>query len=230
MEQDRLHEAQQQTKPEQEKHSAKAALKTAAAMLLFMTVVGGVAYPLGMTAVSQLIFPEQANGSVIEAGGKQYGSALLAQSFSPENDPEGRYLWGRAMNLSTFAVSGENGEALLYSGPSNLSPASAEYEALVNERVKAIREVYSEKAEEPIPADLVTVSGSGLDPEISPKAAAWQAEHIAKVRHLSVEDVQSVIDAYTTKPFLGVFGEPAVNVLKVNLTLDGILSRPEGDN
>lgn len=225
MEQDRKNKEMREAGSEQKKGMVKSSLKTAAAVLAFMTVVGGLAYPLGMTAVSQAVFPDKANGSVIEAGGKQYGSALLAQSFSPENDPEGRYLWGRAMNISAFAVSGENGEALLYSGPSNLSPASEAYETLVSERVEAIRSVYAEKADEPVPADLVTVSGSGLDPEISPEAAAWQAEHIARVRNLSVEEVQSVIDAYTTKPFLGVFGEPAVNVLKVNLTLDGILPR-----
>ena len=127
------------------------------------------------------------------------------------------------MNLDTSTFKNENGEVLLYSTPSNLSPASDEYKKLVEERVEKIRKANPEKGDEPIPVDLVTASGSGLDPHISVAAAEYQVDRIARERNMSKDEVESIIDKYTNKRFLGVFGEETVNVLQVNLALDGKL-------
>lgn len=186
--------------------------------LLLLTLLCGAVYPLAVTGLSQLFFPKQANGSVIESNGKQYGSELLAQEFTGN-----QYLWGRIMNIDTTTFTDHNGKKLMYAAPSNLSPASAEYQKLVRERIQKIRAADPGKKDTPIPEDLVTCSGSGLDPDISPAAAEYQAGRIAKSRGMTEQQVETVIQKYTTGRFLGVFGEPAVNVLKVNLALDGIL-------
>ena len=127
------------------------------------------------------------------------------------------------MNVDTGTFTDKNGEPLAYAGASNKTPAGSELEAMIAERVEKIRAAHPEKGEEPIPVDLVTCSGSGLDPEISPAAASYQAERIARERNMEVEDVEAVISKYTTGRFLGIFGEPRVNVLKVNLALDGLI-------
>ena len=165
------------------------------------------------------MFPDQATGSIIVGNdGKRYGSELLAQEFTGEN-----YMWGRIMNVDTATFIGEDGEPLLYSWASNKSPAGEELEALVAERVKRLRAANPEQGDEPIPVDLVTCSGSGLDPDISPAAAEYQVQRIADARGIRPEDVQAVVDRYTTGRTFGLFGEPRVNVLKVNLALDGKL-------
>ena len=165
------------------------------------------------------MFPDQAAGSIIVGNdGKRYGSELLAQEFTGEN-----YMWGRIMNVDTATFTGEDGEPLLYSWASNKSPAGEELEALVAERVERLRAANPEQGDEPIPVDLVTCSGSGLDPDISPAAAEYQVQRIADARGMRPEDVQAVIDRYTTGRTFGLFGEPRVNVLKVNLALDGKL-------
>lgn len=195
-------------------------------ILLVMTLLCGVIYPLAVTGVSQLFFRDQANGSIIEVDGKKYGSALLAQEFTGDE-----YLWGRIMNVNLTAffddngnpVVDDNGNPLMYSGPSNKTPAGGELEALVAERVEKIKAAHPKKGDQPIPVDLVTCSGSGLDPEISPAAASYQVERIARERGMDVAEVQDVIAKYTTGKWLGIFGEERVNVLKVNLALDGIL-------
>ena len=127
------------------------------------------------------------------------------------------------MNVDTATFIGEDGEPLLYSWASNKSPAGEELEALVAERVKRLRAANPEQGDEPIPVDLVTCSGSGLDPDISPAAAEYQVQRIADARGIRPEDVQAVVDRYTTGRTFGLFGEPRVNVLKVNLALDGKL-------
>ena len=132
-------------------------------------------------------------------------------------------MWGRIMNVDTATFIGEDGEPLLYSWASNKSPAGEELEALVAERVKRLRAANPEQGDEPIPVDLVTCSGSGLDPDISPAAAEYQVQRIADARGIRPEDVQAVVDRYTTGRTFGLFGEPRVNVLKVNLALDGKL-------
>lgn len=188
----------------------------AACMVLAMTVICGVLYSIAVTGLSQLLFHDKANGSVIEIDGKKYGCELLAQQFTGDE-----YMWGRIMNLTVFTD--KDGRAKMYSGPSNLSPESEEYAELVNKRVEKIRAANPDADTDKIPEDLVTCSGSGLDPEISPAAAEYQRARIAKARGLSEEDVENVIEECTSHKFLGIFGEERVNVLQVNLMLDGIL-------
>ena len=191
----------------------KSVLPKMIGFFLIMMVITSVIYPAVITAAANVAFGSKAQGSIITGNdGKKYGSALLAQEFTGS-----QYLWGRIMNVDTSTFTDENGEPLMYSWASNKTPAGEEMEAMVAERVEKIREAHPEKGDEPIPVDLVTCSGSGLDPEISPAAAEYQAERIAAARGMSVKDVESVIRKYTTGKFLGVMGEPRVNVLKVNL-------------
>ena len=186
---------------------------------LVMLVITSLVYPAVITAAARAVFPDQATGSIIVGNdGKRYGSGLLAQEFTGEN-----YMWGRIMNVDTATFIGEDGEPLLYSWASNKSPAGEELEALVAERVKRLRAANPEQGDEPIPVDLVTCSGSGLDPDISPAAAEYQVQRIADARGIRPDDVQAVVDRYTTGRTFGLFGEPRVNVLKVNLALDGKL-------
>ena len=192
--------------------------KKAFICIIVFTVLCGLVYPLVMTGISQVLFKEKANGSIIEIDGKKYGSVLLAQQFTGDE-----YLWGRIMNIDTETFTDDEGNALMYATPSNLSPASEEYEALVKERVERIRKTNPTVKEEAIPVDLVTCSGSGLDPHISVAAAQYQVERIAKARNLDTEEVEEIIDKYTKGRMLGIFGEEVVNVLEVNLALDGIL-------
>ena len=196
----------------------KKTLLHAGGMLALMMVLCGFAYTLLITGVGQLLFPRQANGSVIEVDGRTYGSELLGQEFT---GPE--YLWGRIMNIDVDSFTDGNGERVMYAWASNLSPASPEYGALVAERVAALRAANPAMGGAPIPVDLVTCSGSGLDPDISPAAAEYQATRIAAARGITETEVRAAIDAATSGRLLGVFGEPRVNVLKVNLILDGIL-------
>ena len=127
------------------------------------------------------------------------------------------------MNIDVSTYKDENGKTLMYAAPSNLSPASEEYEALVRERVEKLREANPNMDEAAIPVDLVTCSGSGLDPHISPAAAEYQVARIAKANNMTEDDVREIIQKCTDGKFLGVFGEKTVNVLEVNLMLDGIL-------
>ena len=197
----------------------KSVLPKMIGFFLIMMVITSVIYPVVITAAANVAFGSKDQGSIITGNdGKKYGSALLAQEFTGS-----QYLWGRIMNVDTSTFTDENGEPLMYSWASNKTPAGEELEAMVAERVEKIREAHPEKGDEPIPVDLVTCSGSGLDPEISPAAAEYQAERIAAARGMSVKDVESVIRKYTTGKFLGVMGEPRVNVLKVNLALDGLI-------
>lgn len=177
-----------------------------AALVCFaiMTVLCGIVYTAAVTGVAQLLFPNQAGGSIItvtqtDGTQKEYGSELLAQEFTKP-----QYLIGRP------------------EGASNLSPVSKEQEALVAERISWWHSFDpSNKAE--IPMDLVTASGSGVDPHISPEGAAYQVARIAAARNMTEDEVRSIIKTCTKGRFLGFIGEPAVNVLKVNLALDGFL-------
>lgn len=191
----------------------------AAGLILVMTVLCGFLYTVVCTGINQVLFPHQANGSVIEIDGKSYGSELLAQQFI---QPE--HLWGRPMNLDVTSFTDGEGNPVMYAWATNKTPAGEEQDALVEERINALLEADPSMEGTPIPVDLVTVSGSGLDPEISPEAAAYQVHRVAEARGMSEEDVQAVIDQYTTDRWLGIFGESRVNVLKVNLALDGILT------
>ena len=167
------------------------------------TIVCGLGYTLVVTGVVQLAFPYQANGSLITVDGKVVGSELIGQNVS--------------------IVEGEDGELMAYGAPSNLSPASEEYRQLIDARVKKIRAANPDADMDAVPVDLVTCSGSGLDPEISPDAAEYQVPRLAKATGKSEGEVREIIAQCTKGRFLGVFGEPTVNVLKVNLMLDGAL-------
>ncbi|MGN0585205.1 MAG: potassium-transporting ATPase subunit KdpC [Ruminococcus sp.] len=193
-------------------------LKRALIIFLISTLLCGVVYTGVVTGLAQLIFPDKANGSIIEVDGVKYGSSLLAQQYTDDS-----HMWGRIMNLDVSTYKDEDGKPLVYAGPSNLSPESDEYAQLVEERVEKIKASNPDMGDTPIPEDLVTCSGSGLDPHISPAAAEYQVKRLAKANDMSEDEVRDIIDECTDGKFLGVFGEKTVNVLEVNLMLDGIL-------
>ncbi|TDV12217.1 potassium-transporting ATPase subunit KdpC [Paraburkholderia caballeronis] len=188
----------------------KSILRPSLVLLAVMTVVTGIVYPAVVTAVSQAAFPHQANGSLVEHGGKTVGSALLGQQFDAPY-----YFWGR---LSATSPNPYNAQA---SSGSNLGPTNPALADEVNGRLAALHAADPSNTA-PVPVDLVTSSGSGLDPDISPAAAAWQAGRVAKARGLAREQVDSLIAQSTAGRQWGIFGEPRVNVLKLNLALDDL--------
>ena len=196
----------------------KNVLPRALAGVIIFTIICGVLYTAIATGLSMLIAPNKANGSIIEVDGVKYGSELVGQQFTDE-----KHMWGRIVNVDISNYTNEDGEIAVYGSASNKSPASDEYKEMVAERVEMIRAAHPEKGEEPIPVDLVTCSGSGVDPQISVAAAEYQVERLAKNNNMTTDEVQKIIDACTKGRFLGVLGEETVNVLKVNLMLDGIL-------
>ena len=196
----------------------KSVLPKAAVFFVIFSILCGIVYTLVVTGLAQVFFHDQANGSIIEVDGKKYGSELMAQQFNDED-----HMWGRIMSTNTETFTDEKGNATIYAGPSNKSPASQDYEEQVKERIAMIQKANPDAKEESIPVDLVTNSGSGLDPHISADAAKYQVSRIAKERDMQEEEVEKIIDKYTTGRFLGIFGENTVNVLEVNLALDGIL-------
>lgn len=184
-------------------------LKISFIMLLAMTLLTGLAYPLIVTGLAQLIFPRQANGSLIEQKGQIVGSDLIGQWFTDPKD-----FWPR---LSATSVVPYNGQA---SGGSNASVLNESVVQQAQIRLDALAK-YGVAAQS-VPVDLVTASGSGLDPDISVAAARVQAERVAQARGLTVAQVYTLIDQYTTPRFLGLLGEPHINVLQLNLALDGL--------
>lgn len=194
----------------------KGVASRALGVFALFTVVCGLGYTLVVTGIAQVAFPYQANGSLIKVDDKIVGSELIGQNFEDED-----HMWGRIQNVSV--VEDENGELMAYSAPSNLSPASEEYQELVDARVEKIRAANPDADLKSVPVDLVTCSGSGLDPEISPDAAEYQVPRLAKATGKSEDEVRDIIAKCSKGRFLGVFGEPTVNVLKVNLMLDGVL-------
>ncbi|RDS80700.1 potassium-transporting ATPase subunit KdpC [Dyella psychrodurans] len=188
-------------------------IRNAVTMLLVMTIITGIAYPLVATGVAQMLFPHQANGSLIVKDGKPIGSELIGQYF---DDP--RYFWGRP---SATTPQPNNGTA---SNGSNLGPTNTALRDAVQQRIDALRKADPGNAT-PVPADLVTASGSGLDPDISPAAAQYQVARVAHARHLSAEQVLALVTQFTQGRQLGLLGEPRVNVLQLNLALDGLQSK-----
>jgi K+-transporting ATPase ATPase C chain len=183
-------------------------IRNALVMLLLMTAVTGVAYPAVVGGLSALLFPHQAGGSLVERDGKPVGSELIGQSFTAPG-----YFWGRP---SATTPAPNNGAA---STPSNLGPTNPALTKAANDRIAALREADpANKAA--VPVDLVTASGSGLDPEISPAAAEYQLARVARARHLDPVKLRALIAANTDGRQLGVLGEPRVNVLKLNLAVD----------
>ena len=181
-------------------------LRPAAMMLLVLTVLTGVVYPLIVTGVARLAFPDQARGSVVVAADRAVGSRLIGQA---NDDP--RYFWPRpsATNYGT-----------LPSGGSNLAPTSAELAALVEQRAGNFRAAHGLAPGAPVPTDMLFASGSGLDPHISPAAARLQIGRVAGARGLLEAQVASLVEAHVEGPQLGVLGQPRVNILMLNLALD----------
>ena len=185
-------------------------LKPALIVLVLLSLVTGVAYPLVVTGIAQAVFPSQANGSLILRDGKPVGSSLIGQPF---DDP--KYFWGRLSATAPFAY---NAGA---SSGSNLGPINPALHAAAKGRIDALREA-NPGNQAPIPVDLVTASGSGLDPDISPAAAFYQVPRVARVRHLDEERVRELVHTHIRRRQLGLLGEPRVNVLRLNLALDGL--------
>ncbi len=189
-------------------------LRPALAVLFVLTVVTGVVYPLAVTGIAQLVFPRQANGSLIVQNGKAVGSELIGQQFS---DP--RYFWGRLSATGDYPYNAFNGQTLTGSSGSNYGPMNPALIKAAQARIDALKAADPSNTA-PIPVDLVTASGSGLDPNISVAAALYQAPRVARLRGLPLEQVQGLIARYTQGRQLGFLGEPRVNVLELNLALD----------
>lgn len=174
-----------------------------------LTVVTGLVYPGVMTAFGQAVFHREANGSLVEVNGKVAGSALIGQQFDAP-----QYFWGRLSATSPMPYNAQG------SSGSNLGPTNPALADEAKGRIAALKAAGTDVSQ-PVPADLVTSSGSGLDPEITPAAAAYQVARVAQARHMNANDVQALVDRYTKGRQFGVLGEPRVNVLELNLALDG---------
>jgi potassium-transporting ATPase KdpC subunit len=185
-------------------------IRPALVCLLLLTVITGVIYPAIVTALARVAFPAQADGSIITKGNKPMGSTLIGQPFS---DP--KYFWSRPSATSPVPYAGDN------SSGSNLGPTNPALLNAVKQRIAALRAADPDN-HQPIPVDLVTASASGLDPDISVAGALYQAPRVARVRRKSLNDVLRLIELHTQARTFGVLGEPRVNVLELNLALDGV--------
>jgi K+-transporting ATPase ATPase C chain len=185
-------------------------IRSAALMLLVLTLLTGVLYPLVVTGVAQLVFPAQANGSLVVRDGKPVGSSLIGQPFD-----DAKYFWSRGSATSPMA---DNGAA---SSGSNLGPTNPALFEAVTARVDALVAADPEHRR-PIPVDLVTASASGLDPDVSPAAALYQVPRVAQARGVDANTVRRLVAEHTQGRTLGILGEPRVNVLQLNLALDAL--------
>lgn len=183
-------------------------IRAAVTLFILFTAVLGFGYPAAVTGIAQVLFPAKANGSLIEINGHAVGSSLIGQPFS---DP--KYFWGRLSATGPFPY---NPQA---SSGSNLGPTNPALFDQVKARIAALQAA-GPAQKGPIPVDLVTASGSGLDPDISPAAADYQLARVARVRHMNETDVRTLVEKYTSGRQLGFLGEPRVNVLQLNLALD----------
>jgi K+-transporting ATPase ATPase C chain len=190
-----------------------ALIRPALVVFSTLTVLTGLVYPLAVTGAAQALFPEQANGSLIVSGGRAIGSRLIGQNFS-----DARYFWGRLSATTPMPNNAAN------SGGSNLGPTNPALQDEVKGRLAALKAAGPLPAG-PVPVDLVTSSASGLDPEISAAAAYYQIMRVAAVRKLPAERVRALVDAHVQGMSLGLFGQPRVNVLELNLALDRLSSK-----
>jgi K+-transporting ATPase ATPase C chain len=184
-------------------------LRPAVVILVLMTALTGLAYPAVITAVAQVAFPTQANGSLISVNGQVVGSTLIGQAF---DDP--KYFWGR------LSAAGADGYDASSSAGSNLGPTNQD---LIDRVTKSVEEFRTANGDAPIPVDLVTTSASGLDSDISPAGAEYQVARVAKTRGLTEDEVRAAVARHTEGRLLGFLGEPRVHVLELNLDLDGLL-------
>ena len=191
-------------------------LRPALVILLALTVITGVLYPLAVTGIAQVIFPKQANGSIITVNGKPVGSELIGQQF---DDP--KYFWGRLSDTGDFPYNAFNAQTLTGSSGSNYGPLNPALTKAAQDRIDALKAADPSNTA-PIPVDLVTASGSGLDPDISVAAAYYQVHRVAQARGLSDADVKALVDKNTKGRQFGFLGEPRVNVLELNLALDAL--------
>lgn len=183
--------------------------------VIVITIICGI-YTLIVSAIGQTFFTSQANGSLVRSDQTVRGSALIAQPFTSK-----KYLWGRQMDITVGDITGQkNNKNIMYSVASQMSPNDKSYQKEIIDKEKTIKRLNPNANYRHVPIDLVTNSGSGLDPEISPTAAKYQVKRIAKARHVSVQKIQRVIDQNTKTRTLGILGEPRVNVLETNLALD----------
>jgi potassium-transporting ATPase KdpC subunit len=192
-------------------------IRPAIVVLVALTLITGLVYPLAMTGIAQVIFPYQANGSMIERDGKVVGSALIGQVFDSDKYFHGRPSATTAPDPKDPTKSVPAPYNAANSGGSNLGPSN---KALVDRVKDDIAKLQKENPGAPVPADLVTTSASGLDPDISPDAALFQVPRVAKARNLPEDRVRQLVEDNTEGRFLGLLGEPRVNVLKLNLALD----------
>ena len=190
-------------------------LRPAAVLFGALTVLCGVLYPAVVTGVGHVAFPYQAEGSLLEVGGKPVGSTLIGQPFSSPG-----YFWGRPSATTPMPYNAAG------SGGSNLGPTNPAFTDAVKERVAALHKA-DPANRAPVPVDLVTASGSGLDPEISLAAAEYQVHRVALARNIPERQVRALVDAQRQDRVLGLFGEPRVNVLALNLALDHTSAQPE---
>ncbi|OEZ99069.1 potassium-transporting ATPase subunit KdpC [Duganella sp. HH101] len=190
-------------------------LRPALVLFAALTLVCGVVYPLAVSGIGAAVFPAQAAGSIVEAGGKAVGSSLIGQAFSSP-----QYFWGRPSATGPMPNNGAG------SSGSNLGPNNPALADAVKARIDALRAADPANTA-PVPVDLVTASGSGLDPEISVAAARYQAGRIAAARHMPAEQVLALVDGQQLKQYFGFFGEPRVNVLALNLALDQARPAPK---
>lgn len=189
-------------------------LRPAILILVLFTLITGVAYPGVVTAMGQIAFAAQANGSFITVNGQEVGSSLIGQAFD-----QPKYFWGRpsAAGVTASNPAGYDGTS---SAGSNLGPTS---KALIDRITAAVDQMRAANGGGPVPVDLVTTSASGLDPDISPAAADYQVNRVATARGMTPDAVRAVVARHTSQPLLGFIGQPVVNVLELNLDLDGLL-------
>jgi len=193
-------------------------IRPAIVMLVLLTLILGVAYPLGMTEVAQFVFPYQANGSLLyDKSGKVIGSELIGQNFTSP-----KYFHGRPSAITGTDSAGKSIPTPYDATNSYASQYGATSKPLVDRVTGDVAKLKAENPNQPVPVDLVTTSASGLDPDITPAAAYFQVPRVAKARKLSEDQVRQLVDSHVEGRFLGIFGEPHVNVLKLNLALDAL--------